>query len=260
MSDPTPDPVQAQRRQFLRSLGAFAVIGGSSMLTACNSEDTVSSTTDDTSDATPGASGSEVVAGECVLIPEETAGPYPLLAILSNTAMQRADITEGKTGVPLTVKLKMQDYSSDCQPVEGIWVYLWHCDKDGVYSGYSQPGANTVGQTFLRGVQSSDSEGYVTFSTVYPGWYAGRITHIHFQVFVQSVNGSAVATSQFAFPAEVTTAVYNSSLYAAKGQNSSVTSFSQDNVFNDSTEYQLATVTGDVNTGYIAELVVNIPV
>lgn len=112
----------------------------------------------------------------------------------------------------------------------------------------------------MRGVQSSDSDGYVTFKTIYPGWYTGRITHIHFQVFVQSVSGTAVATSQFAFPQQITTAVYDSSLYATHGQNTSVTSFSQDNVFNDSTDYQMAVLSGDINSGYTAELVVNIPV
>lgn len=118
-------PELEQRRQFLRGLGALAVIGGGSLLTACNSGSTASDNQNSVDDDSNTDTGSgEVVIGECVLIPEETAGPYPLLAILSNSAMQRSDITEGKTGIPLTVKLKMQDYSSNCEPVEDIWVYL----------------------------------------------------------------------------------------------------------------------------------------
>ena len=55
--------------------------------------------------------------------------------------------------------------------------------KDGVYSGYDQPGSNTVGQTFCRGVQMTDSTGLARFTTIYPGWYSGRITHVHFRVY-----------------------------------------------------------------------------
>jgi protocatechuate 3,4-dioxygenase beta subunit len=100
----------------------------------------------------------------------------------------------------------------------------------------------------------------VTFQTVYPGWYAGRITHIHFEVFLQSAvtQGAAKATSQIAFPPAVTTAVYASSLYAARGQNTSVTSFAQDGIFADGTEFQLATVTGDTTSGYLATLSVGV--
>jgi hypothetical protein len=73
-----------------------------------------------------------------------------------------------------------------------------------------------------------------------------------------NLNVTATATSQLAFPQAITQAVYASSLYAARGQNTSVTSFSQDNVFSDGTTYQMATVTGDVNSGYVASLVVGI--
>jgi protocatechuate 3,4-dioxygenase beta subunit len=173
--------------------------------------------------------------------------------------MNRSDITEGKTGVPLTLKLTILNTKDSCGPIRNAAVYIWHCDKDGAYSGYSQPGSNTVGQTFLRGILVTDSNGEVTFQTIYPGWYAGRITHIHFQVYLNdNLNVTATATSQLAFPQAITQAVYASSLYTARGQNTSVTSFSQDNVFSDGTTYQMATVTGDVNSGYVASLVVGI--
>lgn len=257
------DTYAPQRRAFLKGLGSLALATSAASLLGCGGS--AESTDTETTTGSTGSSGSTggtatVTPGQCVLIPEETAGPYPLSSVLSNTALIRSNITESRDGVPLTIQLKIQDYSSNCAPATGIVVYLWHCDKDGLYSGYNQPGGNTLGQTFMRGIQTSDSNGLVAFQTIYPGWYSGRITHVHFQVFRQSATGTLIATSQFAFPAEVTTAVYNSTLYSSRGQNTSVRNFSEDNVFNDTTEYQMPTLSGSVADGYVATMVVNIPV
>jgi len=173
-------------------------------------------------------------AGSCTITATETQGPYPLLAILSNTAMVRSDIRDSKTGVPLTVTLTLLDSSEGCAPVVGAAVYIWHCDKDGLYSGYSV--ANNAGQaglSYLRGLQVTDGNGQVTFTTIYPGWYAGRITHI------------------------TTAEVYASPLYT-KGQNTSVTSFAADNVFNDGTSTELVAISGSVAGGYASSLTITI--
>ncbi|MDX2247778.1 MAG: T9SS type A sorting domain-containing protein [Bacteroidia bacterium] len=191
---------------------------------------------------------------DCVLVPSETRGPYPL-DLSSNTSMFRQAINETKTGVPFTLKLNLVNINNDCAPIPSARVDVWHCDKDGVYSGYQQPGANTVGQTFCRGIQLTDANGQVTFTTVYPGWYAGRITHIHFEIYLNSVLS---VTSQVAFPQTTTSEVYNSTLYAAKGQNTSVTSFAQDNVFSDGTTDQMLTITGDITSGFTGELTVGV--
>jgi protocatechuate 3,4-dioxygenase beta subunit len=90
---------------------------------------------------------------------------------------------------------------------------------------------------------------------VYPGWYQGRITHIHFQVFVDD---QLVTTSQFAFPEDVTTAVYDSELYADKGQNTSVSGFDDDGVFRDGTDSQMLELTGDTASGYNAQITVSV--
>jgi protocatechuate 3,4-dioxygenase beta subunit len=200
------------------------------------------------------------VATNCTLIPQETEGPYPLLSVLSNSAIVRQNITEGKTGVPLTLTLKLVNVSNSCGPIVGAAVYIWHCDKDGQYSGYSSgANGNHAGETYLRGIQVTDSNGQVSFTTIYPGWYAGRITHIHFQVYLHdNLNVTATATTQLAFPQDVTTAVYNSSLYTARGQNTSVTGFAQDNVFSDGTTYQMVTIAGDTTNGYAASLTVGV--
>jgi protocatechuate 3,4-dioxygenase beta subunit len=235
-------------------LATVATLTGCGGGSGSGGTETVSSAT-----PTPTPTPTPSSTGTCVLIPQETQGPYPLLSILTNSAMNRSSITEGKTGVPLTLTLNLQKVGAGCGPVTNAAVYIWHCDKDGAYSGYNQQGNNTVGQTFLRGIQISDSNGQVTFTTIFPGWYAGRITHIHFQVYLNdNLNVTATATSQLGFPQAITQTVYNSSLYSARGQNSSVTSFSQDNVFHDGTAYQIATITGSVSSGYAATLNVGI--
>lgn len=196
----------------------------------------------------------------CTLIPSETDGPYPLYSALSNSALRRSNITEGKTGVPLTLTLNFVNVGSSCGAISNAAVYIWQCDKDGQYSGYSSSqNGNHAGETYLRGVQVTDSNGQVTFTTIYPGWYVGRITHIHFEVFLNdNLSGTAKATSQLAFPQAITQTVYASSLYASHGQNSSVTSFTQDNVFSDGTTYQMLNVTGSVSAGYAATLTIGI--
>lgn len=232
-----------------RALGLF---GAAATLVGCGGGSSSSATS-----ATTSSSGGTSGSASCVLTPEETAGPYPLFSdIASASTYMREDITEGKSGVPLQLLLTFVNVSDNCTPITDALIYAWHCDKDGVYSGYSQPGGNTLGETFCRGVQMTDSTGLVRFTTIYPGWYSGRITHVHFRAYL---GNSLQATSQLAFPQDITTAVYASSLYAARGQNTSVTSFSADNVFSDGEQYQLCTLTQNASTGgYDAALTVGI--
>lgn len=196
-------------------------------------------------------------AGTCVLIPQETRGPYPL-DLSSNQAMFRPAINESKTGIPLTVTYTLVNLTNNCAPIPNVRVDVWHCDKDGFYSGYNQPGGNTIGQTFCRGIQMTDANGQVTFMTIYPGWYNGRITHIHFEMYISSV---LKATSQMAFPDALNRSVYATPLYAGHGQNTSVANNMADMVFGNSAtdlSYQLAAISGDATTGYTASLAVGI--
>lgn len=233
-----------------RALGLF---GATALLGCGGGGSEATSTTTSTSTPTSSSGGSV----SCVLTPEETAGPYPLFNdIATASTYMREDITEGKTGVPLRLLLTFVNVNSNCAPITDALVYTWHCDKDGAYSGYNQPGNNTVGQTFCRGVQMTDSTGLARFTTIYPGWYSGRITHVHFRVYL---GNSLEATSQLAFPQEITRAVYGSSLYVGRGQNTSVTSFSADNVFSDGEQYQLSTMTENASIGgYDAALTVGV--
>jgi protocatechuate 3,4-dioxygenase beta subunit len=185
-----------------------------------------------------------------VPVPEEIAGPFPLWEDIATVAQyQRQDITEGKPGVPLNLELSIVNVNGmsvdgGCAPVTDAMVYVWQCDKDGVYSGFD----NAVGQTFCRGVQSTDSNGRVRFKTIYPGWYRGRVTHLHVRVYLAN---RLTATTQLAFPNGITTAVYGTPHYAARGQNTSIASAADDRLFADGTQYQMLSITPNATTvGY----------
>ncbi len=201
----------------------------------------------------------------CVLIPTETKGPYPL-DLSSNSAYFRADVTEGKTGISLILDLTILNVNDSCNPITNARVDIWHCDKDGYYSGYSgQSGylgtKNYSGETFCRGIQLTDVDGKVSFTTIYPGWYPGRVTHIHFQIYL---NNGLVATSQIAFPEDITETVYNTTLYKAHGQNTVVPANCNDGILGNSADdlaKELCTITENATTGgYIAALTVGVAV
>jgi protocatechuate 3,4-dioxygenase beta subunit len=151
--------------------------------------------------------------------------------------------------------LTVVNTNSGCSPVAGANIEVWQCDAEGQYSQYSQPGYNGQSQTFLRGIQTTDASGRVTFTTIYPGWYMGRATHIHVEV---TMNGKSVKVTQIAFPESITAAVYASGVYAPKGQHP--TSNSSDMVFADSLSSELATVVGDTTNGYTATFTIAIAV
>ena len=140
----------------------------------------------------------------CVLTPELTEGPYYI-----DGEKLRRNITEGKPGASLTLRLAVVD-ASTCRPIEGASVDIWHADAGGVYSGF---GAGSGNRTFMRGVQKTDANGIATFQTVYPGWYQGRTVHIHVKVHI---GGNVVHTGQLFFNDAVTDAVYRRSPYSKR--------------------------------------------
>src|SRR5438093_7679315 len=236
------------RRQALELLSA----AGAALAAGCGSTPagpTAVTTAASTTVTTPPTS-------TCAVTAEETAGPYPdRNGMINDSAFFRQDITEARPGLPVMLALTIVNVKAGCGPITTANVEIWQCDASGNYSEYAQPGFNGVGQTFLRGVQATDSSGRVTFKTIYPGWYSGRATHIHVQVFV---NGTAVKTTQIAFPEDVSAAVYRTGVYASKGQ--SPTSNARDNVFSDGVQDEMATVAGDTTSGYTATLTIGVSV
>ncbi len=249
--------MEQTRARFLKSL-LVAATSAPILIEACrkDSSGTSSTSTGSSTDSTStGTGGSTPTA--CSTTPTETSGPYPY-DLSSDSAIYRTNITEGKTGIPLSLTLTLVNSNDDCTVISGARVDIWHCDKDGYYSEYDEPGylgtEDNTGKTFLRGIQLSDTNGQVSFTTIYPGWYTGRVTHIHVEVFVSSV---LKLTTQLAFPDSLTTTVYNTSLYSAHGQNT-VTN-SSDQVFSDSYNSELLTITGDTTNGYTATFKVGVP-
>ena len=181
--------------------------------------------------------------GGCVLIPSETAGPFPL-DLTANTFYFRQDIREDRTGAPHRLRLRILG-AEDCLPMQNVRVNIWHCDADGVYSGYTNQngGVNASGQTFLRGYQFTDANGEVEFLTIFPGWYPGRVCHIHFQVYV---NSNYAAISQLTYPITEKQAVYtdNPTLYTA---GIDPVTPSQDGIFSDGYQYQEASLVYDAD-------------
>lgn len=139
----------------------------------------------------------------CFLTPQAVEGPYYFDADLV-----RDDITEDHPGIPMRLMMQVIE-ASNCQPVAGARVDVWHCDAVGLYSGYAGQGddgtTSTVGEKFLRGTQMTDDTGIVTFDTIYPGWYRGRTTHIHFKVFLDE---KTVMMSQIYFPDALSEYIY----------------------------------------------------
>ena len=194
----TSEQLLSRRASLLKAGGLVAAAVGAGVWKAA----------DDADAAGDGNGPAAVAAGlvTCVLTPEMTEGPYSL-----DGDKVRSDITEGKPGTPLALRLTVVDASS-CKPIKGASVDIWHCDATGVYSGFAQEG--TSGKTYLRGIQKTNAKGVATFKTIYPGWYRGRTVHIHVQVHV---GGNVVHTGQLFFPEKVSDAVYKRALYASRG-------------------------------------------
>jgi len=170
--------------------------------------------------------------------PSETAGPYP-----SRADFVRSDIREDRQGTALTLTITVVNSNSACAAVANAEVEIWHCDVAGDYSQY---GSQTA-RTFLRGIQTTNATGQATFTTIYPGWYQGRATHIHAEV---TVSGRSVKVTQIAFPESVNNAVHASGVYASRGSNPA--SNLSDGIFADSLASELVTPAGSPSSGYTA--------
>jgi protocatechuate 3,4-dioxygenase beta subunit len=163
-------------------------------------------------------------------------------------------------GVPLGIRMKVYDLEGeDATVLAGAAVYLWHCDREGRYSMYS---AGVEEENYLRGVQATDAEGWVEFTSIFPAAYSGRWPHVHFEVYpslADATSGSGkLRTSQMALPEDVCAAVYEAEGYDASVGNLAQTSLDSDNVFSDGYSLQMAKVTGSNDEGYVATL--NVPV
>jgi protocatechuate 3,4-dioxygenase beta subunit len=191
------------RRKMLTLLGATGI----SMLTGCSSR----------------GSGTREVNGKilsCIVTPQQTEGPYFVEEHLSRSDI-RSDPSDGsmKEGLPLALEIRVSSVNkTDCRPLAGAMVDIWHCDADGIYSDVVDSNFNTFGKKFLRGSQVTDTNGSVRFLTIYPGWYPGRTPHIHFKIRTDPKHMRAYEfTSQLYFDDSISDLVYARQPYARRG-------------------------------------------
>lgn len=256
----------AKRRAVLRW------VGGASLAALWGCENGSSSTGGEGGSgggSTESGAGGSTGSGTCEAVPEETGGPYPGDGtngpnVLATSGVVRSDIRSSfgglsgtADGIPLTVKLSILDLAGGCVPGAGYAVYIWHCDREGRYSLYSD---GVTEQNYLRGVQEADDDGTVTFTTVFPACYSGRWPHIHFEVYASLADatdaGNRVATSQLALPADACDEVFATEGYEQSVSNFAATSLDSDNVFRDGAALETPVVTGSVSEGFTATIAV----
>lgn len=237
------------RKNFLRNM----FIGASSVpliLTACKKDN------DSSTDTGTGSGSGSGTGGSCTVSPTETAGPFPTK---TPSSLVRTDIRDDRTGVAFTVNINIKNKNNSCAALAGVIVDIWHCDKDGYYSEYGGTSMQTIDFTavhFLRGRQTTDSNGLVTFKSIFPGWYQSRATHIH--VHIYNAAGTSLLVTQIAFPEGSSSAVNTVNTGgAAYGYTKGMTGYTynaNDNVFSDdSTGAEMSAVTGSLSGGYVLD-------
>jgi protocatechuate 3,4-dioxygenase beta subunit len=262
------------RRRGMLKLVAGVGLAGAGLITlgACGSDATTSAASSPSGSRPAGPPGggpgagaestqtTDTANGE---LPEETGGPYPGdgsngANVLNQSGVVRQDITSSfgssttrAEGIPLDITMTINDFADNKAALAGGAVYVWHCDREGRYSLYSQ---GLTGENYLRGVQETDGRGQVRFTTIFPACYSGRWPHIHFEVYpslAKATNGAnKIATSQMALPEDTCRTVYATSGYEESVSNVSRVSLDTDNVFSDGYDLQIPTVTGDPSSGY----------
>lgn len=243
-----------------RALSFLGVAGVAAAAAGC------ATSTEDTDSSTTSASAETLAAA-----PQETAGPYPGDGsngpnVLIESGVVRSDLTTSfgtysgtAQGVPMTLTLNLRDLVKSTAGT-GMAVYVWHCDREGRYSLYTD---GATDQNYLRGVQVADDNGTVRFTSIFPACYAGRWPHIHFEVYdslsTAVAGDNARLTSQIALPQDACTAVFDADPgYTNSTRNLSGVTLSSDNVFGDGWDAELATVTGTPTTGMSVSLTVGV--
>lgn len=91
-----------------------------------------------------------------------------------------------------------------CEPLPNVLVDLWHANATGHYAGHGDPAPHLVDEqpqrggarsgllsafprgnddeTFLRAAWPTDKNGVAQFTSIFPGYYTGRATHVHVKI------------------------------------------------------------------------------
>ncbi len=193
-------------------------------------------------------------SGPCPISPEETEGPFPSH---SPQDLVRNDIVMDRSGVPLAIIITVKKHSDDCDAYPGALVDIWHCDAKGDYSEYGGGGMQQndyTGEHFLRGRQTTNANGQAAFTSIYPGWYMNRATHIHIEI--RDADAKSLLISQIAFPMEISNLVYATEGYKGPAEMSN----EKDDIFADSLAGNMAdSVTGSVAEGFTLNKTIIVP-
>jgi protocatechuate 3,4-dioxygenase beta subunit len=210
-------------------------------------------------DVDSGSGSTSTSTGSCTATPSETEGPFPTK---SPATLVQTDIRGDRTGVAFNIKIYIKNRTNSCAALAGVIVDIWHCDKDGNYSEYggtSMQSTNYTSYHFLRGRQTTNSDGIVSFTSIFPGWYSGRATHIH--VHIYNASGTSLLVTQIAFPEGSSSAVALVNASSANGYTKGLTGYTynaSDNVFSDGYSTELADVSGSVSGGYTLTHTINV--
>ncbi|KIM22474.1 hypothetical protein M408DRAFT_322976 [Serendipita vermifera MAFF 305830] len=183
------------------------------------------------------------IQNTCVTAPEVTEGPYYL-----RNDLVRTDLRESQAGTPLYLDIGVLDITT-CTPATNVFVEIWACNAQGVYSGFSSastggggggPGgggggsSKTDANNFLRGGYQTNANGVVELLTIYPGFYTGRTIHIHTMIHQNiqtNANGTFTSSSgslrhigQIFFDETLNTEVLAQTAYAANGRSHTLNS------------------------------------
>lgn len=231
-----------KRKDFLKQLGFAGVTAvAAPIFIHCRNDETEGENGTVTT-------GNSTTTG-CVATNSETEGPYPTK---NPSTLVKTDIVGDRTGIPLSIAITIQNTNAACATLQNAIVDIWQCDRDGNYSEYS----SFTSSHFLRGRQTTDANGLVNFTSIFPGWYSGRATHIH--VHVYNAKGNSLLVTQIAFPADSDSAVVKVNATSGyKGMNG-YTYNESDNVFSDGYTNELCSLSGNTTDGYALTHVIKV--
>ncbi|KAE8206888.1 hypothetical protein CF327_g7468 [Tilletia walkeri] len=147
-----------------------------------------------------GLEQSKIRNSTCVLAPEVTEGPY----FHHQGHPIRRHMAEYQLGLPFVMNIGVIDIET-CKPAENILVDIWLANATGYYSGHPVPHPHLKNEkpaesgkrkgmlsayprtnereNWLRAAYPTDANGVVQFTSIFPGYYTGRSTHVHTRVY-----------------------------------------------------------------------------
>ncbi|XP_074596333.1 uncharacterized protein LOC141851488 [Brevipalpus obovatus] len=204
--------------------------------------------------------GRSLLQHSCVLAPTAVEGPYYIPGDL-----ERSDISESKPGIPLDITIGLVN-AGNCTPVGNAVVHVWQCDADGEYSGFDSsiplprhplvrlPPVND--KRYLRGFQITDHEGMVQFTSIVPGWYAGRTMHIHLEV---NLGNTVVHIGQLYFEEQFSKMIEQVEPYV-RNINERMTNKQDIHYLKEGGEQTTLKLSGDIENGFKLKVILGIRV